>query len=152
MMMRMNSGLHLILLILRRRDGSREWDMVESGSESQQPHVARVTGRVSVKEPVGEAEVERHCTLDLRHVLLGKPKFQGLDVVLEMIYRPPAHDGEDVRGLVHDIGQGNTREGCLLLVGNGLEDLGDLDLFLVGLDLATFPSLTLFICFECASA
>lgn len=104
-----------------------------------------------MKETGGEPDLERHCALNLLDVLLGQPDLQGFNVALEMVEGPPTHNGEDIRSLVHDIGQSHTCDGCVLPVGNGLKDLGDLYLVLSGLKLAAYMSLPLLLCFEGAS-
>jgi len=76
---------------------------------------------VSKDKGMGESRVERSRSLNLVQIFLSKSDAQGLYIGFEMFDLALTNDGEYVGGLVHDIGQGDTVEGSVVLFSDLLE-------------------------------
>ena len=64
-----------------------------------------------------EAQVKRHHALQLLNLLVRKMDLESLDVVHQMLNLPPPDDREHIRGLLHDVreGDGGQRLDAVLL-------------------------------------
>lgn len=79
----------------------------------------------------GEAGVQGALTLEVLDLVVGQLEAEGLDVVLEVLDLAAADDGEDVGGLLHDVGEGHGRQALQAVLARDLFE-GGADLFFLG--------------------
>ena len=92
----------------------------------------------------GKPDLERRGAVNLVELRVRELDTQRLGVALEVLDFAAADDGEDVRGLVHDVRQGDAGDERLLPVGDFLQRINDFALLLARLVVFAAFALELF--------